>query len=52
MDNIDSILTQDVRGLAIQQGASLIGIGTSERFDGAPKGHHPREIVKEARAEM
>ena len=50
MDNIDPILTQDVRDLAIQQGASLIGIGTSERFDGAPKGHHPRDIVKEARS--
>jgi epoxyqueuosine reductase len=50
MDQMDSILTRDVRCLAINQGASLVGIATPERFDGAPKGHHPRDIVKEARS--
>jgi epoxyqueuosine reductase QueG len=50
MDHMDSALTRDVRYLAIQQGASLVGIGTPERFDGAPKGHHPRDIVKGARS--
>ena len=50
MENTDSILTRDVRCLATNQGASLIGIATPERFDGAPKGHHPRDIVKEARS--
>jgi epoxyqueuosine reductase QueG len=50
MDHVDSILTRDVRGVAIKQGASIIGIGAIERFDGAPKGHHPQDIVKGARS--
>ena len=50
MDNIDSILARDIQCLAISQGASLVGIATSDRFDGAPKGHHPRDIVEKARS--
>jgi len=50
VDQMGSILTRDVRCLAINQGASLVGIAIPERFEGAPKGHHPRDIVKEARS--
>jgi epoxyqueuosine reductase len=50
MGEIDTFLTRDVRCLAINQGANLVGIATPERFDGAPKGHHPLDIVKEARS--
>ena len=48
MEQVDLILTEHVRSLAMNQGASLVGIANPERFDGAPKGHHPRDIVKEA----
>jgi epoxyqueuosine reductase len=48
MECVDAILTRDVRTLAINQGASLVGIAIPERFDGAPKGHHPRDIVQDA----
>jgi epoxyqueuosine reductase len=50
MEQVDSILTQDVRSLAMSQGASLLGIANPERFDGAPKGHHPRDVVKDVRS--
>ncbi len=50
MDPTDSILTRDVQCLAVNQGASLVGIANPERFDGAPKGHRPRDIVKGARS--
>jgi hypothetical protein len=50
MEHLDSILTRDVRGLAINQGVSLIGIGTADQFEGAPKGHRPQDIVKGARS--
>ena len=50
MERIDADLTRDIRALAINQGASLVGIATPERFDGAPKGHHPRDIVEGSRS--
>lgn len=50
MNRTDSSLTQGIRDLALSQGATLVGIATPERFDGAPNGHHPRDIVEEARS--
>jgi epoxyqueuosine reductase QueG len=31
-------------------GASLAGVASVDRFDGAPKGHHPRELLPGARS--
>ena len=31
-------------------GASLVGISDVERFDGAPRGHHPRDFLPEAKS--
>lgn len=43
-------LTKEVVTWLKGNGASLVGISSMERFDGAPKGHHPRDFLKEARA--
>lgn len=43
-------LTHELTGLARGAGASLAGVASAERFDGAPKGHHPRELLPGARA--
>lgn len=31
-------------------GANLVGISSVDRFDGAPRGHRPQDLVKDARA--
>ncbi len=50
-------LTESVKELARRQGAVLVGIAPVERFepmpplsDEAPKGHHPRDFLPEARS--
>jgi len=50
-------LTEAVKQTAKQQGAVLVGVSPVERFDPmppihdpAPKGHHPRDFLPEARA--
>ncbi len=50
-------LTESVKQLAKQQGAALVGVASVERFDpipplndAAPKGHHPRDFLPEARS--
>lgn len=43
-------LTLRVKELAKNEGASLVGISPVDRFDGAPRGHHPRQIVPEAKS--
>jgi len=52
MDRVAAIndLTTAVKDLALREGASLVGISTPERFDGAPAGHHPRDFVRGARS--
>lgn len=43
-------LTGEVTAWLKANGASLVGIASVERFDGAPKGHHPRDFLHEARS--
>ncbi len=43
-------LTRELNDMARAAGASLAGVAPVERFDGAPKSHHPRELLPGARA--
>lgn len=43
-------LTSEVSAWLKANGASLVGIASVERFDGAPKGHHPRDFLAGARS--
>lgn len=50
-------LTAQIKQLARQQGAALVGVASIDRFDplpplydAAPAGHHPRDFLPEARA--
>ncbi len=50
-------LTASVKAVARQHGAVLVGVASVDRFDpqpplydAAPKGHHPRDFLPEARA--
>lgn len=36
--------------LAEREGASLMGVAPVERFEGAPRGHHPRDFIPKARS--
>jgi epoxyqueuosine reductase len=38
-------LTHEVVDMAKGMGASLVGVAPVERFDGAPTGHHPAELL-------
>ncbi len=42
------LLTQDTKELALREGAMLFGVAGVDRFDGAPRGHHPVEILRGA----
>ncbi|MDP2662841.1 MAG: hypothetical protein Q8R28_19165 [Dehalococcoidia bacterium] len=39
-----------LRDLAEQEGASLMGVAPVERFEGAPRGHHPQDFISKARS--
>lgn len=41
-------LTAEVRELALREGAALFGVGSIDRFEGAPRSHHPAQMVKGA----
>lgn len=41
-------LTSKVTSWLTDNGASLVGISNVERFNGAPKGHHPRDFLPKA----
>ncbi len=45
-----SDLASEVKEFAIKQGAHLVGIAPVERFEGAPKGHHPTDLLPGARS--
>lgn len=45
-----SDLTAAVKDLARAQGAHMVGIASVERFAGAPKGHHPTDLLPGARS--
>ena len=38
-------LTKDVKKMAFSKRIDMIGIAPVERFQGAPKGHHPAEVL-------
>ncbi len=50
MSGSSLLLGEEVRELALREGAVLFGIGSVDRFDGAPRGHHPAEMVGGAKA--
>src|SRR5512136_532452 len=50
-------MTAEVMDVARHQGAMLVGVASIDRFDplppvhdGAPKGHHPKDFLPEARS--
>jgi epoxyqueuosine reductase len=43
-------LTSELSDMARTAGASLAGVAPVERFDGAPKSHHPRELLPGAQS--
>jgi hypothetical protein len=43
-------LTPELAVMAKAHGASLVGVASVDRFEGAPKGHHPAELLPGARA--
>jgi epoxyqueuosine reductase QueG len=45
-----SDLTMEVKALARDQGAHLVGVASVDRFAGAPKGHHPTDLLPGARS--
>lgn len=45
-----SDLTREVKALARAQGARLVGVAPVDRFAGAPKGHHPADLLPGARS--
>lgn len=43
-------LTKEVAELLKSAGASLVGVASADRFEGAPRGHHPRDFVPGAQS--
>ena len=43
-------LTAAVKEFTLNQGVSVVGISVPERFEGAPKGHHPLDWVPRAKS--
>ena len=49
-EETNEALTGEVISWLKAGGASLVGVASVDRFDGAPTGHHPRDFVPGARA--
>lgn len=43
-------LTAGVQRLAHEMGAELVGVASADAFEGAPTGHHPRNLLRRARS--
>jgi epoxyqueuosine reductase QueG len=43
-------LTAGVQRLAYEMGAELVGVASADAFEGAPTGHHPRNLLRRARS--
>ncbi|MEI7903082.1 MAG: hypothetical protein WCK89_22825 [bacterium] len=43
-------LTHELTVMAKAHGASLVGVASVERFNGAPKGHHPTDLLPDAQS--
>lgn len=39
-------LKEQIKDIAMNSGVNLFGVAPPERFDGAPRGHHPKDFVK------
>ncbi|MFA5027955.1 MAG: hypothetical protein WC713_08750 [Candidatus Methylomirabilota bacterium] len=50
MATANAALTETMRERALAEGAVLFGVAGVDRFDGAPRGHHPAEMVRGARS--
>jgi epoxyqueuosine reductase QueG len=50
MKKVDKELTEKLKRIARRTGADLIGVAPIERFDGAPEGHKPRDILRSAQS--
>ena len=50
MPDTASDLTAAVKALAREQGAHLVGVASVDRFAGAPRGHHPTDMVPGAQS--
>ncbi len=48
MSQTSTTLTEEIRNLSLQEGAYLFGVAGADRFEGAPRDHHPAEIVRGA----
>ena len=38
-------LTRNLKELALNKGADMVGVASVDRFDGAPDGHHPLDVL-------
>jgi epoxyqueuosine reductase len=45
-----SELSLEIKALAKEQGAHLVGIASVDRFAEAPRGHHPTDLLPDARS--
>jgi epoxyqueuosine reductase QueG len=46
----NSALKQELVEFALHEGAALFGVASPDRFEGAPRGHHPRDFVPQVRS--
>ncbi|MCJ7791878.1 MAG: hypothetical protein MUP49_05680, partial [Dehalococcoidia bacterium] len=50
MKKVDAGLTEELKRFASVCGVDLIGVAAIERFEGAPEGHKPRDILSSAKS--
>ena len=43
-------LTQEVKDFTLECGADIVGVAPIDRFDGAPDGYHPTDVMKSTRS--
>jgi epoxyqueuosine reductase QueG len=43
-------IATDIKEYVLEEGADLVGIAPVVRFDGAPRGHHPRDLLPTAKS--
>ena len=43
-------ITSSTKEYILSEGANLVGIAPVDRFDGAPRGHHPRDLLPTAKS--
>jgi len=50
LNRTNAELTTGVTRLARELGADLVGVALADAFEGAPAGHHPRNLLRGARS--